>query len=127
KAAGAASLVDSLNAQPPTSPLRISPKRSQVSPLNFISCNCETGAKSVDEVLTLTPGRCLGRGILIAQVSVVQVLVAQVAADDVAEQVPLVALEAHHLKLLDRVEVGGAGGDLDAGQQRVRREILQTR
>src|SRR5229473_8648286 len=29
-------------------------------------------------------------------------LVAEIAAEDVAEQVPLLALEAHHLKLFDR-------------------------
>jgi hypothetical protein len=32
---------------------------------------------------------------------------AEFAADHVPEQIPLLALEAHHLKLLDRREVGG--------------------
>src|ERR1700734_3310360 len=32
--------------------------------------------------------------------------VAELAAQDLAEQVPLLALEAHHLQLLDRGEVG---------------------
>ena len=54
-AAGAASLVDN-SGYPPTSALKISPKRSQVSPLKRINCSCESGAKSVAEVLTLTPG-----------------------------------------------------------------------
>src|SRR6476646_1675412 len=35
-----------------------------------------------------------------------QALVAEFAADDVAEQLPFLALEPHHLKLLDRGEVG---------------------
>ena len=35
----------------------MSPNRSQLSPLKRISCNCESGAKSVGEVLTLTPGK----------------------------------------------------------------------
>ena len=34
-------------------------------------------------------------------------LMAGLAADNVGEQVPLLALKAHHLKLLDRSEVGG--------------------
>ena len=37
----------------------MSPKRSQVSPLNFISCNCEIGAKSDGLVLIFTPGSFL--------------------------------------------------------------------
>src|SRR6516225_6013160 len=43
--------------QPPTSEEMTSPNRSQLSPLKRISCNCESGAKSVGEVLTLTPGK----------------------------------------------------------------------
>src|ERR1035437_4243112 len=39
---------------------------------------------------------------------------ANVAVDDLAEQVPLLALEFHQLKLGDRGEVGSTGGDLDA-------------
>src|SRR5450631_1221571 len=46
-------------------------------------------------------------------------LVGEFAADDVAEQIPLLALEAHHLKLLDRGEVGCCGVDLHARQQGV--------
>ena len=45
--------------------------------------------------------------------------VADLAAHDVAEQFPSLALEAHQLQLLDQVEVGGRGIDLDARQQRV--------
>ena len=40
---------------------------------------------------------------------------AGLAADDVAEQVPVVALEAHHLKLLDRGEIVGRGVNLEPG------------
>src|ERR1700744_2656605 len=54
-------------------------------------------------------------------------LIAQIAGDDLAEQVPLLALEAHHLELADRREVGRRGVDLDARQQRVGLEILQAR
>src|SRR5260370_22469216 len=36
-----------------------------------------------------------------------QALVAEFAADDVAEQLPFLALEPLHLKLLDRGEIGG--------------------
>src|SRR6516164_632567 len=43
--------------QPPTSEEMTSPNRSQLSPLKRISCNCESGAKSVGEVLTFTPGK----------------------------------------------------------------------
>src|SRR6266567_2214888 len=42
---------------------------------------------------------------------------ADVAADDVAEQLPGIALEPHELQLRKRGKVGGAGVDLDAGQQ----------
>src|SRR4051812_18254618 len=51
--------------------------------------------------------------------------VAEIAADDVAEQFPLLALEPHHLQLRDRREVGGQGGDRDAGQHGVGHKILQ--
>src|SRR5664279_5424181 len=65
--AGAASLVASradlvasqpgpAECQPPTSALMMSPKRSHVPPLKRISCNCDSGAKSVADVLILTPG-----------------------------------------------------------------------
>src|SRR6185503_6675670 len=50
-----------------------------------------------------------------------------VAAQDVAERLPLLALEALHLQLADRGEVVRSGVDLDAGQQGVRREVLQAR
>src|SRR3954452_19241077 len=51
---------------------------------------------------------------------------ADVAADDLTEQVPLVALELHQLKLRDRSEVGRAGVDLDAGQQAAELQILDV-
>src|SRR6478736_8578120 len=54
-------------------------------------------------------------------------LLAEFAADDIAEQLPFLALEPLHLKLLDRGEVGGAGVDLDAWQQGVGRKVLQAR
>src|SRR3979490_116405 len=41
-------------------------------------------------------------------------------ADDVAEHLPFAALELHHLELLDRRIVGGAGVDPHPGKQRVR-------
>lgn len=41
----------------------------------------------------------------------------RVAADDVAEQIPLLALESHHLQLADGCEVGGAGVDLTPGSK----------
>jgi len=49
-------------------------------------------------------------GVFVAQASAGRAdlrLVAGFAADDVAEQLPFFALEAHQLKLLDRREVGG--------------------
>ena len=39
-----------------TSPLKISPKRSQAWPLKRCIWSCEIGAKSVGEVLSFTPG-----------------------------------------------------------------------
>src|SRR3954451_17370940 len=54
-------------------------------------------------------------------------LVAQFAADDIAEQFPLLALEPHHLELLDGREISSAGADLDARQQGVGRKILKAR
>src|SRR6266852_3378973 len=42
---------------------------------------------------------------------------ADIAADDIAEQVPGLALEFHQLKLGDRGEVSGAGINFDARQQ----------
>src|SRR5215472_13417824 len=42
---------------------------------------------------------------------------ADVAGNDVAEQLPLLALEPHQLKLADRSEIGGPGVDVDPGQQ----------
>src|SRR3954463_15074572 len=44
-------------------------------------------------------------------------LAADVAAQDLAEQFPSLALELLQLNLRDRREVGRAGVDLDAGQQ----------
>src|SRR5262249_39605004 len=54
-------------------------------------------------------------------------LASHLGADDAAEQVPFAALELHHLGLLDRGEIGGAGVDGDACDQRIRREVLQAR
>src|SRR5712691_4276187 len=42
---------------------------------------------------------------------------ADIGADDIAEQLPGIALEPHQLKLGKRGKVAGAGVDLDAGQQ----------
>src|ERR1700760_4945675 len=46
---------------------------------------------------------------------------------DVREHLPFLALETHHLQLLDRRVIGRRSVDLDAGEQRVRLEILQAR
>src|SRR5216684_5489914 len=54
------------------------------------------------------------------------VLAADVRADDVAEALPCVALEAHQLQLRQRSEIGGAGVNLDAGQQAAEFEILDA-
>src|ERR1700682_2702573 len=54
-------------------------------------------------------------------------LAANLTADDRSEQVPLLALETHHLKLFDRIEVGRAGVDLHARQQGVEVEVLEAR
>src|ERR1035441_6479079 len=48
-----------------------------------------------------------------------------VGADDVAEQLPFLALELHQLKLAERGKIGRAGIDLDAGQQDLGPEILE--
>src|SRR6185369_8175231 len=53
-------------------------------------------------------------------------LVAEFAADDIAEQFPLLALEPHHLKLLDWGKIGGTGVDLDAREQGVGCKVLQA-
>src|ERR1700687_1933085 len=53
-------------------------------------------------------------------------LAACLGADDVAEQIPFAALELHHLELFDRGEIGGRSIDLDAGDQGIRRKILQA-
>src|SRR3981189_33525 len=50
-----------------------------------------------------------------------------VGADDVAEQLPLVALELHQLQLADRSEIVRAGVDLDARQQHFGTKVLQVR
>src|SRR4051812_34113662 len=52
-------------------------------------------------------------------------LAAELAFDRRAEHVPLVAGEAHHAELLDRIEIGRRGVDLDTGQHGVRGKILQ--
>ena len=44
-------------------------------------------------------------------------LLADLAADDIAEQFPTLALEFPELKLLDRSEVNCAGVDRDTGQE----------
>src|SRR5260370_7274940 len=49
-----------------------------------------------------------------------------VAADDVAEQLPLLTLEPLQLKLADRGEIGWAGVDRNAGQQDFGAEILEA-
>ena len=53
-------------------------------------------------------------------------LVADLAGDHVAEQLPGLAVEPHQLHLLDREVVVGAGVDLDAGQHQVGVEVLQA-
>src|SRR5260370_8872212 len=42
---------------------------------------------------------------------------ADIAADDLAEQIPLLAVELHQLKLRDRGEVSSTGINLDARHQ----------
>src|SRR5580700_4264294 len=54
-------------------------------------------------------------------------LASDLAADNGTEQLPVFSLETHHLALFDGIEVGGAGVDLDAGQQACGLEILQAR
>src|SRR3954453_2021934 len=54
-------------------------------------------------------------------------LAADVGADHVSEQLPLLALELLELKLADRREIGRRGVDLDARQQRLGAEVLQAR
>src|ERR1700736_2488804 len=51
---------------------------------------------------------------------------ADVAADDIAEQHPALALELHQLKLADRGEVGRRSVDADAGQQHLGAEVLEV-
>src|SRR5262249_1647640 len=51
---------------------------------------------------------------------------ADVAAHDIAEQLPGLALEAHQLKLRQRREIGGAGVDLDAREEAAQLEILDA-
>src|SRR5262245_12605358 len=48
-------------------------------------------------------------------------------AEDLAEKLPGLAVEARHLHLLDRREVRRAGVDADAGQRRVGHEVLEAR
>src|SRR5262249_1901795 len=47
------------------------------------------------------------------------------AVDQWAEQLPTLAVEAGHLDLLDRGEIGGAGVDRDPGQQHRHPEAAQ--
>src|SRR5258708_12660002 len=49
---------------------------------------------------------------------------ADIGADDVAEQVPLLAVEFHQLKLADRREIIRAGVDLDAAHHDFGPELL---
>jgi hypothetical protein len=66
----------------------MSPKRSQVSPLNLWSFSCDSGAKSVALVFTLMPGSRLysvERGELAYSAPRKWFSVAEFAADDVAE------------------------------------------
>src|SRR3984957_12107161 len=51
---------------------------------------------------------------------------ADVAGDDLAEQIPFLALEFLQLELGDRGEVGGAGVNLDARQQAAELQIPHT-
>src|ERR1700756_2959491 len=51
--------------------------------------------------------------------------VAQLTRDDVAEQLPFLALEPLHLKLFDRGKIGRGRIDGDTGQRGIGREILQ--
>src|ERR1019366_3977446 len=67
-------------------------------------------------------GRCTASG----TPGVLIQLAADVAADDIAEQLPPLALEALQLKLADRGEDGRRGVDLDAGQQDFGAEILEA-
>src|SRR5882672_11445854 len=55
------------------------------------------------------------------------VLAADVGADDVAEALPGFALESHELQLRERSEIGGAGVNLDAGQQAAEFKVLDAR
>ena len=54
-------------------------------------------------------------------------LPADLAADDVAEQFPTLALEFPELKSLDRSEVGYAGVERDAGQEPFQLQLLDAR
>src|SRR5262245_38444035 len=51
---------------------------------------------------------------------------ADVAGDHRTEQHPSLAVEASHLHLLDRIEIGRAGVDLDPRQQHWQFEIVQA-
>lgn len=53
-------------------------------------------------------------------------LVGDLTRDDLAEQIPLLAFEANHLRLLDRGKVGALGVDLDVRQEGVRREVPEA-
>src|SRR5258708_33667963 len=52
-----------------------------------------------------------------------EALAPDVAVDDVAEALPGLALEFHELNRGDRGEVGGAGIDLDAREQKAELQI----
>src|ERR1700730_6496213 len=51
---------------------------------------------------------------------------ADVGVDDVAEAFPGLALEPHELNRGDRRKVGGAGVDLDAGQQAAEFQVFDA-
>src|SRR5216683_3700638 len=78
-----------------------------------------SGTWTPDQQRTASALRCI-RGTLTPASA------ADIGADDVAEQVPLLAVEFHQLKLADRREIIRAGIDLDAGQQDFGPEILQV-
>jgi hypothetical protein len=50
----------------------------------------------------------------------------RLAADEITEQFPTLALDFLMLKLLDRSEVSCAGVDRDAGQESFRRQTIDT-
>ena len=77
-------------------------------------------------------GSPVGLAILLVGAGVAAVLIrfavlgslAAFARQHVAEQLPRLAVEARQLDRLDRIEVGRAGVDLDAGQQDRHHEVF---